>query len=93
MGKDVFADILISQTSSSVGTDFTNAVLDRVVFDGADLQGAIFKNAILSGSTFVNANLADINFEDVLIGYVDLQKLCRNTTISEDARLALGCKS
>ena len=39
------------------GADFTNAVLDRVLFDKADLTNAKFNNAVLSGSTFDDANL------------------------------------
>lgn len=79
--------------ASFKGADFTNAILDRVVFDGSNLQGANFKNAVLSGSTFDNAKLEDSTFEDALIGYVDLQKLCRNTTLSTDARAILGCRN
>ncbi|KAH7278134.1 hypothetical protein KP509_38G025800 [Ceratopteris richardii] len=79
--------------ASFKGANFTNAILDRVVFDGSNLQGANFKNAVLSGSTFDNAKLEDSNFEDALIGYVDLQKLCKNTTLSEDARAILGCRN
>lgn len=74
------------------GTDFTNAVLDRVVFDKANLKGAIFKNALLSGSTFNDAQLEDAIFEDTIIGYIDLQKICTNTTISEEGRAELGCR-
>eukprot|EP00270_Netrium_digitus_P009738 TRINITY_DN297_c0_g1_i2.p1 TRINITY_DN297_c0_g1~~TRINITY_DN297_c0_g1_i2.p1 ORF type:complete len:267 (-),score=64.28 TRINITY_DN297_c0_g1_i2:379-1116(-) len=74
------------------GTDFTNAVLDRVVFNGADLTGALFVNTVLSGSTFDGANLDGASFEDALIGYVDIQKLCRNSTLPEEARLELACK-
>nr|XP_051211059.1 thylakoid lumenal 17.4 kDa protein, chloroplastic-like [Lolium perenne] len=80
------------QTSRGEGTDFTNAVIDRAVFLKADLEGAIFKNTVLSGSTFEDANLKDVSFEDTLIGYIDLQKLCRNTSINEDTRLELGCR-
>ncbi|XP_047093445.1 thylakoid lumenal 17.4 kDa protein, chloroplastic-like [Lolium rigidum] len=78
--------------ASFKGTDFTNAVIDRAVFSKADLEGAIFKNTVLSGSTFEGANLKDVSFEDTLIGYIDLQKLCRNTSINEDTRLELGCR-
>uniref|UniRef100_A0A7N0VCQ6 Thylakoid lumenal 17.4 kDa protein, chloroplastic n=1 Tax=Kalanchoe fedtschenkoi TaxID=63787 RepID=A0A7N0VCQ6_KALFE len=78
--------------ASFKGTNFTNAVLDRVNFEKADLQGAIFKNTVLSGSTFDNANLKDAVFEDTIIGYIDLQKLCNNTTISPDGRAELGCR-
>jgi len=74
------------------GTDFTNGVLDRVVFDGADLTGAKFNNTVLSGTTFLGADLEGTDFEDALIGYVDIQKLCRNTTLSPDAKAQLGCR-
>lgn len=78
--------------ASFKGTDFTNAVLDRVNFGKADLEGAIFKNTVLSGSTFDNALLKDVIFEDTIIGYIDLQKLCVNSTISEEGRAELGCR-
>lgn len=74
------------------GTDFSNAVLDRVNFEKANLQGAQFKNTVLSGSTFGEAQLQDAVFEDAIIGYIDLQKLCKNTTISDDGRATLGCR-
>ncbi|KAF6994769.1 hypothetical protein CFC21_011388 [Triticum aestivum] len=78
--------------ASFKGTNFTNAVIDRANFGKADLEGAIFKNTVLSGSTFDEANMKDVDFEDTLIGYIDLQKLCRNTSINEDTRLELGCR-
>lgn len=74
------------------GTDFTNAVLDRVDFDNANMQGAVFKNTVLSGSTFSGAQLQDVNFEDTIIGYIDLQKLCINNTINDEERANLGCR-
>lgn len=78
--------------ASFKGTDFTNAVLDRVNFGKANLQGAVFKNTVLSGSTFEEAQLEDVVFEDTIIGYVDLQKLCLNKSISEEGRAELGCR-
>ncbi|KDP23836.1 hypothetical protein JCGZ_27125 [Jatropha curcas] len=72
--------------------DFSNAVLDRVNFGKANLEGAIFKNSVLSGSTFDEAKLTDAVFEDTIIGYIDLQKLCTNTTITPDGRATLGCR-
>ncbi|KAJ6814115.1 thylakoid lumenal 17.4 kDa protein, chloroplastic [Iris pallida] len=78
--------------ASFKGVDFSNAVIDRVNFGKANLQGAIFKNTVLSGSTFNDAQLEDAVFEDTIIGYVDLQKLCLNTTISEGGRAELGCR-
>jgi len=78
--------------ASFKGTLFTNAVVDRVLFDNADMKGAQFINTVLSGSTFDGADLTDASFEDALIGYVDVQKLCLNTTLPDDARVQLGCK-
>ncbi|KAL3650573.1 Thylakoid lumenal 17.4 kDa protein, chloroplastic [Castilleja foliolosa] len=78
--------------ASFKGTDFSNAVLDRVNFGKADLHGAVFKNTVLSGSTFDEAQLQDVDFEDTIIGYIDLQKLCVNKTINDDARANLGCR-
>ncbi|XP_057729765.1 thylakoid lumenal 17.4 kDa protein, chloroplastic [Arachis stenosperma] len=79
--------------ASFKGVDFSNAVLDRVNFGNANLQGAVFKNTVLSGSTFDNAKLEDAVFEDTIIGYIDLQKLCTNKTISDEGRAELGCRS
>ncbi|KAB2598816.1 thylakoid lumenal 17.4 kDa protein [Pyrus ussuriensis x Pyrus communis] len=78
--------------ASFKGTDFTNAVLDRVNFEKANLQGALFVNSVLSGSTFNEANLDGAVFEDTIIGYIDLQKICRNTSINDEGRAALGCR-
>ncbi|EOY23610.1 Tetratricopeptide repeat-like superfamily protein isoform 1 [Theobroma cacao] len=78
--------------ASFKGANFSNAVLDRVNFDKADLRGAVFKNTVLSGSTFNNAQLEDAVFEDTIIGYIDLQKLCTNTSVSADGRAELGCR-
>ncbi|KAK4793349.1 hypothetical protein SAY86_023784 [Trapa natans] len=78
--------------ASFKGVDFSNAVLDRVNFGKANLQGAVFKNTVLSGSTFEEAQLQDADFEDTIIGYIDLQKLCTNTTINAEGRAELGCR-
>ncbi|KAK9122197.1 hypothetical protein Syun_019814 [Stephania yunnanensis] len=78
--------------ASFKGVDFSNAVLDRVNFAKANLQGASFKNTVLSGSTFDDAQLEDVIFEDTIIGYIDLQKLCTNTTINAEGRAELGCR-
>jgi uncharacterized protein YjbI with pentapeptide repeats len=72
--------------------DFSNAVLDRVNFGKADLEGAVFRNTVLSGSTFDEAKLDGAVFEDTIIGYIDLQKICRNTSISDEGRAELGCR-
>lgn len=73
-------------------TNFTNAVVDRVAFDKSDMRGVKFINTVLSGSTFEGANLEGTSFENALIGYVDIQKLCRNPTIPKESRLDLACK-
>ncbi|KAG8390432.1 hypothetical protein BUALT_Bualt01G0082800 [Buddleja alternifolia] len=78
--------------ASFKGTNFSNAVLDRVNFGKANLQGAVFKNTVLSGSTFEEAQLEDVDFEDTIIGYIDLQKLCVNKSINDEARASLGCR-
>ncbi|KAL9312852.1 hypothetical protein ACSQ67_018304 [Phaseolus vulgaris] len=74
------------------GVDFSNAVLDRVNFEKADLEGAVFRNTVLSGSTFDGANLDKAVFEDTIIGYIDLQKLCTNKSIGDEGRAELGCR-
>ncbi|KAF7830743.1 thylakoid lumenal 17.4 kDa protein, chloroplastic-like [Senna tora] len=78
--------------ASFKGVDFSNAVLDRVNFGKADLEGAVFKNTVLSGSTFDEAKLENAVFEDTIIGYIDLQKLCTNKSISDEGRAELGCR-
>lgn len=78
--------------ASFKGTDFSNAVLDRVNFGKANLKGAVFRNTVLSGSTFDEAQLEDAIFEDTIIGYIDLQKICLNKSISEEGRAELGCR-
>ncbi|XP_075647338.1 thylakoid lumenal 17.4 kDa protein, chloroplastic [Castanea sativa] len=78
--------------ASFKGVDFSNAVLDRVNFEKANLKGAVFRNTVLSGSTFNQAQLEDAVFEDTIIGYIDLQKLCTNTSIGADGRAELGCR-
>ncbi|KAG0599012.1 hypothetical protein M758_12G120000 [Ceratodon purpureus] len=78
--------------ASFKGTIFRNAVVDRVAFDKSDMRGVQFINTVLSGSTFEGANLEGASFEDALIGYVDIQKLCRNATLPEESRIDLACK-
>ncbi|KAG9441062.1 hypothetical protein H6P81_016916 [Aristolochia fimbriata] len=78
--------------ASFKNVDFSNAVLDRVNFGKANLQGAVFKNTVLSGSTFEEADLQDAVFEDTIIGYIDLQKLCTNKSITPEGRAELGCR-
>jgi len=81
-----------AMNASFKGTNFTNAVVDRVTFDKSDMRGVKFYNTVLSGSTFDGANLEGASFENALIGYVDIQKLCRNATLPEESRIDLACK-
>ncbi|XP_043687598.1 thylakoid lumenal 17.4 kDa protein, chloroplastic isoform X2 [Telopea speciosissima] len=78
--------------ASFKGVNFSNAVLDRVNFEKANLKGAVFRNTVLSGSIFGEAQLEDVVFEDTIIGYIDLQKLCTNATITAEGRMVLGCR-
>lgn len=57
------------------GSDFTNAVVDRVAFDKADLSNTNFTNAVITGTTFVGTNLDGASFEDALIGNEDVKRL------------------
>jgi uncharacterized protein YjbI with pentapeptide repeats len=81
-----------------VGCDFTNAVVDRVIFDESDLRKAVFSNAVLSGTTFTNANLQDTDFTDAYLGPFDLKNLCGNPTLTgtnpktgQDTKESAGC--
>jgi hypothetical protein len=47
------------------GADMTNAVVDRVVFDGANLRGVKFINTVVTGATFEGADLTDSVWEEV----------------------------
>ncbi|MQL74476.1 hypothetical protein Taro_006841, partial [Colocasia esculenta] len=86
-----------NEKSNLKGKSLSAALVSDAKFDGADmsekadLQGAILKNTVLSGSTFDDAQLQDAVFEDTIIGYIDLQKLCTNTTINAEWRAELGC--
>ncbi|OIW15282.1 hypothetical protein TanjilG_08079 [Lupinus angustifolius] len=80
------------KSAKTKSVDLSNAVLDRVNFAKTDLEGAVFRNTVLSGSTFEDANLEGADFEDTIIGYIDLQKLCTNKTISGLTRDELGCR-
>ena len=66
---------LLTRGPCAAGADMTNAVLDRVSFDGADLTNVKFVNAVITGSTFKGANLSGSVFEDALIGNEDAKRL------------------
>lgn len=88
------------RNSKFIGTDFTNAVVDRVSFDGSDMRKAIFINAVLSGTTFLESNLEDTDFSDSYLGPFDLKNLCSNPTLKgknpktgADTKASAGCLS
>ena len=58
------------------GADMTNAVVDRVAFDRANLSRVRFTNAVITGATFEGTNLDGAVFEDALIGGEDVKRLC-----------------
>ena len=74
------------------GADFTNAVVDRATFDGADLTNANFFNAVITGTTVEGATLTGATFENALIGKEDVKRLCENPTVEGETRFQVGCK-
>ena len=88
------------RNSKFIGTDFSNAVVDRVSFDGSDMRKALFVNAVLSGTTFLESNLEDTDFSDSYLGPFDLKNLCANPTLrgknpktGADTKTSAGCLS
>ncbi|TYI49340.1 hypothetical protein E1A91_D12G028300v1 [Gossypium mustelinum] len=89
-----------NEKSNLKGKSLAAALMSDAKFDGADMSEAVMSKAyavgasfkVLSGSTFDNAQLEDAVFEDTIIGYIDLQKLCTNTSISAEGRVELGCR-
>lgn len=75
------------------GSDLTNAVVDRVIFDKANLSNAKFINAVITGTTFDGANLDGALFEDALIGNEDAKRLCSNPTLVGESRAQVGCRN
>ncbi|CAN0920836.1 Thylakoid lumenal 17.4 kDa protein, chloroplastic, partial [Linum grandiflorum] len=85
-GKSLAAALMV------LSMDFPNAVLHRENFGKANLKGVVFRNTMLPGSTFEEAEMGDVVFEDTITGYIDLEKMCRNMSISADGRAELGCR-
>ncbi|TYI66175.1 hypothetical protein E1A91_D09G207100v1 [Gossypium mustelinum] len=89
-----------NEKSNLKGKSLATALMSDAKFDGADMSEAVMSKAyavgasfkVLSGLTFDNAQLEDAVFEDTIIGYIDLQKLCTNTSISAEGRVELGCR-
>lgn len=87
-----------ARNSKFVSCDFTNAVVDRVSFDGSDMKKSIFANAVLSGTTFSGADLKDTDFTDAYLGPFDLKNLCSNPSLAgtnpvtgRETRESVGC--
>ena len=87
-----------ARDSKFVACDFTNAVVDRVAFDGSNMQKALFVNAVLSGTTFEGADLKDTDFSDAYLGPFDLKNICANPSLKgtnpvtgKDTRESAGC--
>ncbi|CAD7696129.1 unnamed protein product [Ostreobium quekettii] len=74
------------------GADLTSAVVDRVNFDEANMKNAKMVNAVITGATFNGANLDGTDFEDALIGFEDVKKLCLNPTLTGESRAQVGCR-
>jgi uncharacterized protein YjbI with pentapeptide repeats len=73
--------------------DLTNAVVDRVVFDKANMRGVKFVNAVITGATFDGTDLSGAIFEDALIGSEDAKRLCLNPTVTGETREQVGCRN
>jgi len=41
---------------------------------------------------FCGVDLEGVNFDNDLITYVDIQKLCKNATLPKESRINLACK-
>jgi uncharacterized protein YjbI with pentapeptide repeats len=71
----------------------TNAVVDRVDFDKANLSGVNFTNAVVTGASFTGTDLTETSWEDALIGSQDAKKLCENPTLVGESRMQVGCRN
>lgn len=56
--------------------NLTNAVVDRVDFDGSNMRGVQFNNTVITGATFEGTDLTGASFEDALVGFEDAKRLC-----------------
>ena len=80
------------------GADFTNGVVDRAFFKGANFEGVRFVNAVLTSTSFEGANLKDTDFTGAYLGQFDAKKLCKNPTLDgknpvtgQDTKESAGC--
>jgi uncharacterized protein YjbI with pentapeptide repeats len=62
--------------SSFEGADMTNAVIDRVDFNYANMKSVKFTNAVITGTEFKGTDFTDADFEGALIGNEDAKRLC-----------------
>ncbi|PIA57343.1 hypothetical protein AQUCO_00600224v1 [Aquilegia coerulea] len=88
--------------SNIKGKTLSAALVSDAKFDGADLTEVVMSKAYAVGASFknvdfTNAVLDRVNFgkadlQDTIIGYIDLQNLCLNTTLNDEGRDLLGCR-
>lgn len=71
----------------------TNAVVDRVDFNYANLSGARLVNVVITGTTFEGADLSGVDFENAVIGNEDAKRLCDNPTLKGESRAQVGCRT
>jgi len=74
------------------GAKLVDTNLFEVDFSDADMRGAVFTNAVLSSVSFRNAKLQGADFEGALLSSSDVNTLCTNTTLEDEARAVLGCR-
>ncbi|KAI4378194.1 hypothetical protein MLD38_015710 [Melastoma candidum] len=87
-----------NEKSNLKGKSLAAALMSDAKFDGADMSEVVMSKAYAVGASFKGVDFSnavldrDAVFDDTIIGYIDLQKLCTNTTITEDGRATLGCR-
>lgn len=73
----------------SENANLTNAVVDRVDFDGSNMRGVQFINTVITGATFKGTDLTGSSFEDALVGYEDAKRLCDSPSMHGHARCSV----
>ena len=82
--------------ASFKGSDFSDALMDRMVLVDADLTNAIFSRAVFSRSDFTGAKVENADFSGALIDKPQQILLCKvangmNPQTKVDTRKSLGC--
>jgi uncharacterized protein YjbI with pentapeptide repeats len=78
------------------GTNLTQALIDQVKFNGADLSDAILVDSIMLRSRFKNVNIHGTDFSGAILGKEQIKQLCQqadgiNPTTGVATRDSLGC--